>query len=277
MDPLIQIPLTEIDPHALLRDRTTLDPTSLTELQTSILLDGLRTPIEVWRLTTPRPQTDGPPHLYGLISGLRRLTAARALGLGLIPAFLRTPASLPAAMAAMVTENEIRAPVTPWEKGALIIASVEEGHFPTPDAAVAALYPALARQARMRLRAFAMVVEALTGLLTTPERLSTRAMERLAAALRGDMEDLIRATLTPLAGHALDLQWSSLLPILGEKPDPEALPGRPRKLLHLRQGLTIRREACREGWVLRFTGPEARRGGFVDDVLDEIERWFQQS
>jgi ParB family chromosome partitioning protein len=31
----------------------------------------------------------------------------------------------------------------------------------------------------------------------------------------------------------------------------------------------------RTGWILRFSGPEARNGGLVDDVLDEVERLFQ--
>ena len=271
MHPILALPLAEIDPHALLRDRTALDPAALATLQTSIATEGLRQPIEVWRLTTPRP-----PHLYGLISGLRRLTAHRALARQTIPAFLRTPADLPAAMAAMVSENEIRAQITPWEKGALIIATVEEGHFPTPDAATAALYPALPRQARARLRAFATVVEALTGALTTPERLTASRMERLASALRGGTEDLLLAALAPLHGENLESQWSALLPILTEPTPEETTPGRPRRLLHLHQGLTIRREKTRLGYALHFSGKEARSGGLIDDVLDKVEEWFQR-
>ena len=46
-------------------------------------------------------------------------------------------------------------------------------------------------------------------------------------------------------------------------------------MLYLKQGLTIRRERCDGGWLLRLTGPEARTGGLVDDVLDKVELWFQ--
>ena len=261
------IPLTEIDPTALLRDRTALDPAALKTLQTSIQTEGLRMPVEVWKLSTPRP-----PYRYGLISGLRRLTACRSLGPTKIPAFLRTPA----AMAAMVSGNEIRAQITPWEKGTLIIATVEEGHFDTPDAATAALYPALPRQARARLRAFAMVVEALAGALTTPERLTATRMERLASAIRGGTEDLLHAALIPLRGENLESQWSALLPILTEPIPHETTPGRPRRLLHLHQGLTIRREKTRTGYALHFSGREARKGGLIDDVLDKVEEWFQR-
>jgi ParB family transcriptional regulator, chromosome partitioning protein len=41
------------------------------------------------------------------------------------------------------------------------------------------------------------------------------------------------------------------------------------------QGLTIRREMSREGWILRFSGPEAKKGGLIDDVFDLVERWLQ--
>lgn len=278
MDPLTELPLAEIDPEALLRDRTALDPAALAILATSIALHGVRMPVEVWTLTTPRLNRNGGPYRYGLISGLRRLTAARDVGLGVIPAFIRTPASLPAAMAAMVTENEVREPVSAWEKATLVLNAVGEGHFPTPDAAVACLFPTLPRQTRTRLRYFASVAEALQGLFTTPERLSTRQMDRLATALRGNMEDALRATLIAHKGDGLETQWSALLPLINEPPEPDTTPtrpGRPRRLLELRQGLTIRREMCRDGWVLRFTGPEARSGALLDDVFDMIEERFQ--
>ncbi len=203
MHQLIDIPLSEIRDDALLRDRSVLDPASLADLTLSIAADGLRQPVEVWQLSQP---TD--THRYGLISGLRRLTAFRALAHGrtdtrfaTIPAFLRTPADMPAAMAAMVTENEIRSQITPWEKGRLIIQAVTEGIFPTPDAAVAALYPTFSRQRRARLRAFASVVEALDGSLTEPESLTAQRMESIALVLRGDIADLLRAALGPVRGQ----------------------------------------------------------------------------
>jgi ParB family chromosome partitioning protein len=279
MDPIHHLPIPEIDPHALLRDRTALDPEALDQLQHSIATEGLRMPVEVWQLSTPRLSATGEPHCYGLISGLRRLTACTALGHATIPAFLRTPASIPQAMAAMVSENEIRSPISPWEKGLLIMATVEEGHFDTPDAAVTALYAALPRQSRTRLRYFANVAEALAGLLSTPERLSTRQMDRIATALRGNMEDALRATLIAHRGEALESQWSALLPYLNECEEPEATPtkpGRPRRFLQLKQGLTIRREPCRNGWLLRFTGEEAKKGALIDDIFDLIEDRFQR-
>ncbi|MDP2063238.1 MAG: hypothetical protein Q8J98_09065 [Phaeovulum sp.] len=49
--------------------------------------------------------------------------------------------------------------------------------------------------------------------------------------------------------------------------NPPGLSSRPR------QGLTIRRERTPEGYLLRFTGPEAS-GMMIDSVLDDIERMY---
>jgi ParB family chromosome partitioning protein len=282
MDPLVTLPTDAIDADALLCDRAAPNPQALDDFVQSILHDGLRQPIEVFALPDSR---------YGLISGLRRLTAVRTLAalndrFSTIPAFLRTPASLPAALAAMVAENEIRSQITPWEKGRLIMQAVWHGHFDTPDAAVAALYPTASRQARARLRSFALVVESLDGTLTTPWALPVARMETLGAALRGGFEELIDLTLSDVKGAAPDVQWAALHPVLAEAmapPDPALPEGattprgapRPRRVLHLKQGLTIRREWSRTGWILRSTGPEAKSGGLMDDVFDLVERWCQ--
>ena len=276
---LIHIPLAEIREDALLRDRTGLDPTALQELTTSIFTDGLHQPIEVWRLNTP---TD--THRYGLITGLRRLTAFRALQswpnperFATIPAFVLPVTDLPHAMATMVSENEIRSPITPWEKGTLLLATVRDEIFPTLDAAIDALYPALARQRRNRMRSLALVAEECEGLFTTPETLSTAQMERLAAALRGGLAPVIAQILSENRNRSLHTQWSALLPTLREALDLETEspghPTRPRRLLHLTngQGLTLRRERLKNGWALVFTGPEARKGGLMDDVMDMVE------
>jgi ParB family chromosome partitioning protein len=155
------------------------------------------------------------------------------------------------------------------------------GSFDTLDAAALALYPPSPRPTRARYRAFATVVEALDGLLTTPESLSTARMERLAAALRGGNESRLCTALSHVEGEPLETQWQALQPALTDTlrnpddPDPTANT-RPRRFLSLKQGLHITREPCRNGWILRFTGPQAKSGGMIDDVLDEIEKWFQK-
>ena len=52
--------------------------------------------------------------------------------------------------------------------------------------------------------------------------------------------------------------------------------GRPRRVLQLRQRLLIRRELTKDGWILRFSGPEARKGALLDEVFDAVERMFQR-
>ncbi|WP_374645299.1 ParB/RepB/Spo0J family partition protein [Tabrizicola sp.] len=237
MDPLHHLPLTEIDPHALLRDRGALDPATLHQLQHSIATEGLRTPIEVWTLSTPRPSEGGETYRYGLISGLRRLTAARALGLKAIPAFLRAPQSIAQALASMVTENEIREPVTPWEKATLILNAIEEGHFDTPDTAIAALFPSSPRTSRTRIRNHVGVAESLALLLAEPATLTTRQLDTLAAALQSGHEDLLIATLQPVARQSAETQWSTLRPVLQDvlREPTNPTTRRPRRLLKLRR------------------------------------------
>lgn len=282
-DPLLSLPLDQIDAEALPRDRSTTDPARFAELWHSILRHGLRQPIEVFTTEGPLP--------YALISGHRRLMAFRHLhtqmelpAFSTIPAFLRSPESLPAALTAMIEENEVRADLPPWDKGRILVECVARGLFPTLDAAILALHPAAPRQKRARLRACASVVEELEGQITTPERLNERQMLRLAACLRGSFPDLFHQILHEVRGQSLPAQWAALLPSVTEAekadediPETPTSPARPRRMLHLKKGLIIRREETPTGYLLRFSGPEAKRGGLMDDVMDEVERLFQTS
>ncbi len=271
-DPVHEIPLDRIDAEALPRDRATCDPEADHELQLSILAEGLRQPVEVFAMEGPVP--------YGLIAGHRRLSAFRALGREVIPAFLRRPADIPQALAAMVSENEIRAQISPWEKGRLVMTCVEQGHFPNADAAIDGLYATLSRQKRSRLRSLLLVVETFDGRFATPERLTHARLERLASALRAGWEDMVRAALPSPRTHGLESQWQAIAPVLAEAASPDGADTAPdqirapRRILRLRQGLTIRREVTRSGWALRFSGPEAKSPGLMDDVMDMVERMF---
>ncbi|SEM92680.1 chromosome partitioning protein, ParB family [Pseudorhodobacter antarcticus] len=273
--------IDQIDTNALPRDRTHLDAAALNELQTSIAQNGLRMPIEVFATTGPRP--------YALISGLRRLTAVTNIAQlrgqpAEIDAFIRTPKTLAEALTAMVEENDIRQNLSPWERAHIITTLRDNGEFETLDAATQALYPHADKSRRQRLRACALVVEDLDGLLTTPEAWSERQLLRLAAALRADFTPLIIATLQANTGKSPAAQWHALQPIFLElaqpetnqstpQPDTPQPPGRPRRTLAPRQGLLIRRERTPTGWLLRFTGPEAT-GMLMEDVMDEVERRF---
>ena len=276
-DPLLHIALTDIHPDALPRDRLTHDPAAHDELRSSILIEGLRQPIDLFELETTPDQ----PLPYGLISGHRRLSVFRELERDTIPAFIRTPDSMTGLLSAMVSENEIRAQISPWEKAMLVLTCLRADHFPTPDAAIDGLFPALSRQKRSRLRGHVLAAEEFEYRFATPERLSVARLDRLAAALRAGWEDILHDAIPDRRSHTLETQWQSLVPVLAEATSPEPLsgpapgtPGAPRRLRTLRKGLTVRRELTRTGWILRFTGPDAKSPGIIDDVLDEVERMF---
>jgi ParB family chromosome partitioning protein len=284
-DPIRMIPLDAIDAGALIRDRTATDDNATQELQSSILTHGLRMPIEVFAFAQPEEGRE-----YGLISGFRRLAAVRYLhGMALdktrhatIPAFVRTPASIAEALTAMVEENAIRAEVSPWEQAMAAVSARDHAIFPSLEEAVDNLYASFARDKRRRLRSIAHLAEELGGWLTDPETLSLRQLLRLASAVTRGFRDVIRHSLDEASLKDPGSQWRTILPILVEaetsgpaEPKPliyTARPGRPRRLLYPRQGVSIRRERTRDGWCLHITGHDAT-GMFMDGVLDEIERW----
>ncbi|MGR3716682.1 MAG: ParB/RepB/Spo0J family partition protein, partial [Thermohalobaculum sp.] len=217
-DTVHRVALTEIDGAALTRDRSGLDDDALTELRLSIAASGLRMPIELFELSEPRP-----PHRYGLLSGLRRLQAFQALHeltgddrYAAIPAFLRAPGTMAEALAAMVEENEIRAELSPWERGRIALIAHRQEIFPTIEEAVAKLYPAADRMKRARLRSVAHLVEELDGLLTNPESLNQHRLLRIEAAVRAGFGDVIRTALEESTPASPQAQWQILLPILTE-------------------------------------------------------------
>ena len=284
-DTVHRIALAEIDDAALTRDRNGLDEAALTELRLSIAASGLRMPIELFELSEPRVSSSGQPHRYGLLSGLRRLHAYQALHeltgqerYAAIPAFLRAPGTMAEALASMVEENEIRAAVSPWERGRIAWVAHRQEIFPTIEEAVAKLYPAAARMKRARLCTIAHLVEELDGILTNPEHLSLRQALRIAAALQAGFGEVIRTALEESKADNPQTQWQLLLPILteAETPQPETpkpRPGCPRRVARPRPGLTIRREQTRDGYSLHFTGRDAS-SWLMDDVFGDIERMY---
>lgn len=269
------IPLDQIDAHALPRDRDSFDAQAQGELERSIISQGLRQPLEVWQLSQPRGD-----HRYGLISGFRRLAAARNLGHTTVPAFLTQPKDIPDALAAMVTENEIRAQISPWEKGALILDCLRSEVFDTQDAAINALFGPLSRQKKARLRSITLVVEVFDGALADPHTLSIARLERLATALRAGFEDLLTDALRTSRSDTAQGQWAALEPLIAEALNPNHAGTSPgtrnaaRRAIKVRNTLHIRRELTKSGWILRFSGPEAKVPGLMDDVMAHIEHLF---
>jgi ParB family chromosome partitioning protein len=287
MPPIHPVPLAHILSDALPRDRTGLDPEPLAELRRSILDHGLRLPVELFPLPN-QPRPDG--RLYGLISGYRRLFVFAELAetdpaFAAIPALIREGLDAAAAYRAMVEENAVRAPLSPWETGRAVAVAVAQGFHPCVETAADALHPGATRQKRARLRAVARLFQELDGLLATPERISENRLMDLSEAWRAGYADAIVAALEATAGGRLrpasaDRQWAALAPLLDERAEERAnpgarspCPGRPRRVLEPRPGLVIRRERTADGWLLRFTGPEAT-SPLLDTVLDTVERLY---
>ena len=271
---LHHIPLDQIDEAALPRDRTTVDPTALSDLSLSIAAHGLRMPIEVFAANGDTG------HAYGLISGFRRLTAHRDLGLPTIPAFLRTPADGATAMAAMIEENEIRADITPWERAHILLTAIDAGLFPTLDDALPRLFPTYDRFRQNRLRATAEVVQHFGDhTLTDPHTLSQRQLTRIATNLRAGMGDTMLVALQESSDTSPAVQWSLLSAIMDDAeaeakgPKLKYKTGRPRYHARVQDDLTVRREKTKDGWNLRFTGSTAR-GPLMEDIMDHVEDMF---
>ena len=154
------------------------------------------------RRLRPAPADRGLPppraprrHRYGLISGFRRLLAFRTLHertgqdrYATIPAFVRERTSLAAALAAMVEENEIRAGLSPFERGLIAVPARNQGAFASIEEAVDGLYPSANRQKRLRLRALAHFAEEMDGQFAAPEKLCERQVD----ASRGHQRRLRR-------------------------------------------------------------------------------------
>lgn len=271
---ITEIATSDIDADALPRDRSALEGDRLDELIASIAATGIRLPLEVAR-------TD---QGLVLVSGYRRLTAARRLGLETVPAVILSPGSLARALALMVEENAVRADISPWDQGRIAVAARDDGHFDTLDAAIRDLYPSASRQKRARLRALASVAEEFGGILIEPLRYSQNRLHRMAAAMRAGFTDLMLGALTDLGPDAAERdQWEALDAICGEA---EALAAghlktqtsgdRPRRRIRPRPALTIRREWRKGGWTLVFSGREAREG-LIEDIMDQIERDYGTS
>ncbi len=268
----VLLALDNIDDYALIRDRSFINANDLAELKSSLHDSGLRLPIEVIPSRGERP--------YALLSGLRRITAWRELaaegGPTTIPALIRPEMDATDALAAVIEENEMRAPLSPWEKGRVIWLALDEGLFDNAKAATKALFPTATSVKASRLRAIADAVEEFNNVFAAPEFWTQRQCLRIAAAVRDGFAPMIRAALGECAAPATaEDDWRRILPCLEEA---EALPDnskpiakRPSRLTRPRPGLAVRREKIAGGWALRLTGPDAS-DSLTDRVFDEIER-----
>lgn len=226
------VPLVKIDRDYLRRDRMQVEEDELQELIASIRTHGLRSPIEVVALE------DGG---YGLVSGFRRLEAFSRLnrsmeGFEEIPAFLRRGAESAAAYVAMVEENELRANLSPYERGRIAVLVAGQGVFASVEEAVEQLFAAASKAKRSKVRSFAAVHEGLGDLLQFPNLLSEKTGLKLATALRAGGQGALRKALAGAGSEDARAEAKLLdtaLAALEPAPQDKARGGRPRQVTKL--------------------------------------------
>ena len=279
-----RLPLEAIETEHLVRDRVAFGREEMEELKGSLLANGLRLPVEVTPVGEGR---------WGLISGWRRVAAFRALraegqgGFDTIPAIVRPPRDAGEAYAAMVEENEVRAQLTPYERGRIAAVTAGQGAFAGIEEAVAALYAAASKAKRSKIRSFALVHEELGDLLSFPTDLSEKAGLRLAAAIRDGFGTRFRAALASGMGVDPESEWSLLEPVLAEheaetRPEP-GRGGRPRRAgkrreregeIQLANGITMERVSEEDGFSIKFRG-RAVDVEMMNTVMLEIKRLLE--
>lgn len=267
-----ELPLDLIVLDHMMRDRMVVVADDLEELKASIRGHGLRLPIEV------TPLDDG---RYGLISGWRRVTVLQHLQAedpdtyATVKALIRAAPTEAATYTAMVEENELRAQITPYERGRIAVMAARLGAFPDTDSAIETLFATASKAKRSKIRSFAYVHEELGDMLLFPTDLSERNGLRLAYALREGYSDQLRHVLIYSARGGPALEWSRLEAIVVQAEAIERQGGsgggRPKtpfarpsgRVVPLANGISMERVLHEDGYSIRM------RGTVVD--IDMIE------
>lgn len=288
---LLDLPLEAIDADAMIRDRSMLDQSELTELQISISMNGLRLPIEVFEI-----QGQGGKK-YGLLSGYRRYRAVQNLhtlrgpqdqSFATIRAILRRPQADADRFAAMVEENEVRATLSHYERGRIAVIAAQQGAYANTEAAVEAMFPVASKAKRSKIRSFALIFEELGDLLSFAETIKERDGLKLATALRSGGEARIREVLGTGQGVDPASEWALLEAAIAEM---DELPkvnkgGRPRinvpkpgwhgaDVLHLSNGIKLRKESDSDGFIIHLSGRHLD-AELMDSLMEEIRHLLER-
>lgn len=173
-----KLALKDVSVHHLSRDRMVLDEAEMKALQASISARGQQTPIEVVDLGAT----------YGLISGLRRIEALRALGESHVLALIKRPDSSQSAYQAMIEENEIRAGLSFYERANIAVAAVAQRIYPNTKAAVKELFANTPKAKRSKILKFVILRDALGATLKFPTAIPEHLGLALSQALAADPE-----------------------------------------------------------------------------------------
>lgn len=266
------IAIDAIEATAMARDRVVIDAGEMRELQDSIQRNGVRLPIEVFRLDAPRGDKT-----YGLIAGYRRLLAVRklfemteAVDYATIPALVIEQADKAEAMARMVEENEVRAGLSPFERGRIAVLAADQGLFENAQAAVDGLFPVASKSKRSKIRSFAMIFAELGDLIINGDQMQEKQGLRLASALRVSGDRPLREALETLRNPgSFGEEWAALEPVIehieaNSEPSEKPRGGRPRAAkpgpewvgdtMRLASGFVITRYTDGNDQLIRISG-----------------------
>lgn len=259
---IVDVPLADIAPAHLVRDRIALDRDDLDALKASLRLHGQRVPAEI----TPLDGAKTTAYRFGLISGWRRL---RALGelheetgedrFATLRALIRPAGQAAEAYVAMIEENEIRAGLSYYERARLVAEATKHGVFPDQSAALRTLFATASRAKRSKIASFIDIHEALGDLLQFPAEIPERLGLAVVARLRHGDRVRIRTALrdSPPPSAAVELK---LLERLSRGPDKDVSRAKQDTEI-LRPGLSLK--AVRTGQKITLT----LSGEAVDETL----------
>ncbi len=269
---MVELPTSQIDEGAMIRDRMVMSEEDMMELRQSIAAHGLRLPIEVFELD--RAEGQGPR--YGLLSGYRRLHAIRALHelteaekYSHIRALIRPRTEADQAFVSMVEENEVREELSHFERGRIAVIAANQGAFANTEDAVNKLFATGSKAKRSKVRSFALIFEELGDMLRFPEALTEKRGLRLSAALRSGAEARLRQALSARSPDHPDEEWALIEPVLDgyeKAPRDPSRGGRPKsaspvqygwiddQTIRTTSGITIRRGRDGDAHILRLEG-----------------------
>lgn len=243
---VLDLPLGDIVPDHLTRDRIPAEDEDMAILRASIRSHGQRTPIEVTPLVSNGRKGALP---YGLISGWRRLAALKELHaetldprFATVQALVRRPESVADAYVTMVEENEVRVGLSHYERARVAALAAARGVFPDEETALRTLFATASRPKRSRIRSFLELFHALDDTLRfpahLPERLGLALVERLRAGRRDEIAAALGAAAPETPEAELAVLAALLAPVPVAKPAPE--PFRPGVSLETRlKGRTL--------------------------------------
>lgn len=275
---VVEVPLADIAPGHLARDRVALEREDLEALKASIRSHGQRVPAEITPLrgagagAGPGAEAEGAPaYAWGLISGWRRLRALSELydetddpRFSVLRALVRPPEEAAASYVAMVEENEIRVGLSYYERARIVAEAAARGVFADQSAALRSLFATASRAKRSKIASFIAIHEDLGDLLHFPAGIPERLGLALVSRLRFGDRGRIRAALTE-ARPATATAEIALLERLARAPRPDVSRAKPAgEVLRPGVAMVLERKAGRIAVSLSGKG--------VDDALLEEVR-----